>query len=197
MENEELIYDNVYSSGEDENSEGGGEEDTSVETKLLEIKANIRKMEELGMDSPLGTAGATVPIQMSAKEKIEVDGRSIYVGNVDYGATAEELAQHFHGCGPVKKVTILSNKYTGHPKGFAYMEFGEIDSVEVAMSLDGSLFRGRPLKVRPKRTNLPGITTRHRPPRVMRAVVRGRGRFYSGYRPMRPYRSRKVFYSPY
>lgn len=36
---------------------------------------------------------------------------------VDYGATAEELEAHFHGCGSVNRVTILCDKYTGHPKG--------------------------------------------------------------------------------
>ena len=39
---------------------------------------------------------AAVP-QLTNEEKVEVDSRSIYVGNVDYGANAEELEQHFHG----------------------------------------------------------------------------------------------------
>ena len=70
----------------------------------------------------------------------------IYV-QVDYGATASELEQHFHGCGAVNRVTILVNKYTGTPKGFAYIEFGEKDCVNMAEALDDSLFRGRQLKV--------------------------------------------------
>ena len=52
------------------------------------------------------------------EEKLEADGRSIYVGNVDYGATAEELEQHFHGCGSINRVTIQCDKYSGHPKGY-------------------------------------------------------------------------------
>ena len=67
---------------------------------------------------------------------------------VDYGATAEELEQHFHGCGAVNRVTIQCNKFDGHPKGFAYIEFADKDSVVLAMALDESLFRGRQLKVR-------------------------------------------------
>lgn len=85
---------------------------------------------------------------MSLEEKMEVDNRSIYVGNVDYGATAEELEQHFHGCGSINRVTILCNKFDGHPKGFAYIEFGDRDSVQTAMAMDESLFRGRQIKVR-------------------------------------------------
>lgn len=41
---------------------------------------------------------------MSLEEKIEADNRSVYVGNVDYGATAEELEQHFHGCGSINRL---------------------------------------------------------------------------------------------
>ena len=79
--------------------------------------------------------------------QVEVDARSCYVGNVDYGATAEELEQHFHGCGSINRVTILCNKFDGNPKGFAYVEFTDKDSVDTAMALDDSLFRGRQIKV--------------------------------------------------
>jgi len=101
--------------------------------------------------------------------------RSVYVGNVDYGATAEELEAHFHGCGSINRVTILCNKYDGNPKGFAYVEFADKDSVDTAMALDDSLFRGRQIKVMPKRTNKPGLSTTNRPPR-------GRGFRARGYR---------------
>lgn len=43
---------------------------------------------------------------MSIEEKIEADNRSVYIGNVDYGATAEELEQHFHGCGSINRYII-------------------------------------------------------------------------------------------
>ena len=123
---------------------------------------------------------------MSLEEKIEVDNRSIYVGNVDYGATAEELEAHFHGCGSINRVTILCNKFDGHPKGFAYIEFADKDSVQTAMAMDESLFRGRQIKVNPKRTNRPGISTSHRPPRGARYRGRvTRGSPYYGFRPTR------------
>ncbi|ODM92997.1 Polyadenylate-binding protein 2 [Orchesella cincta] len=97
-------------------------------------------------NSSLANSGL-FPSTLSIEEKMEVDGRSIYVGNVDYGATAEELEQHFHGCGSINRVTILCNKYDGHPKGFAYIEFADKESVNTAMALDESLFRGRQIKV--------------------------------------------------
>lgn len=48
---------------------------------------------------------------------------SIYVGQVDYTTTPEELLAHFEPCGAVERVTICCDKFTGQPKGFAYLEF--------------------------------------------------------------------------
>uniref|UniRef100_A0A8C3NED1 Uncharacterized protein n=1 Tax=Geospiza parvula TaxID=87175 RepID=A0A8C3NED1_GEOPR len=105
-------------------------------------------------------------------------------------------------------VTILCDKYSGHPKGFAYIEFSDKESVRTSMALDESLFRGRQIKVIPKRTNRPGISSTDRG--FPRGRFRGRGggygsarsRFYSGYaRPRaRGYRGRSratSWYSPY
>lgn len=113
-----------------------------------------------------------------------MDSRSVY-GNVDYSATTDELEQHLHGRGSINRITILCYKYDGHPKRFAYGAFTDKDSVQTAMALDDSLFRGRQIKVMPKRTNKPGITSTNRPPRG-RGGCRargGRGRgFGGGYR---------------
>lgn len=51
------------------------------------------------------------------------DACSIYVGQVDYSTTPEELLGHFEACGTVERVTIVCDKYTGRPKGYAYLEF--------------------------------------------------------------------------
>lgn len=115
---------------------------------------------------------------MSAEEKMEADLRSIYVGNVDYSATAQELEAHFHGCGSINRVTILCDKFSGHPKGFAYVEFGDKDSVQTAQALDDSLFKGRQIKVNAKRSNRPGISTTDRVPRG--GMRGGMGNQYGG-----------------
>jgi hypothetical protein len=47
--------------------------------------------------------------------KEEVDARSVFVNNVDWGATPEELQQLFANCGTVNRVTILTDKF-GQPK---------------------------------------------------------------------------------
>jgi len=85
----------------------------------------------------------------------EADGRSIFVGSVDYSATPEELQEHFASCGTVNRVTILCDKFR-NPKGFAYIEFAEAEAVEQAVELNETEFKGRQLKVVAKRTNVKG-----------------------------------------
>jgi polyadenylate-binding protein 2 len=54
------------------------------------------------------------------ESKEDIDARSIFVGNVDYSATPEEIQNHFQSCGAINRVTILLDKHSGQPKGFAY-----------------------------------------------------------------------------
>jgi len=42
---------------------------------------------------------------------------------VDYGATPEEIQAHFSACGTINRVTILLDKFTGHPKGCVPISF--------------------------------------------------------------------------
>ncbi|KAG9006171.1 cytoplasmic RNA-binding protein [Tulasnella sp. JGI-2019a] len=99
-----------------------------------------------------------------------VDARSVFVGNVDYSSSPEEIQQHFTSCGSINRVTILCDKFTGNPKGFAYVEFADPAFVETALALNDSLFKGRLIKVTSKRTNIPGFNARGR----------GRGRARGG-----------------
>ncbi|KAI1285194.1 Polyadenylate-binding protein 2 [Halotydeus destructor] len=180
-----------------------GDNDNSEDPELEAIKQRVREMEEEAeklkqMQDEVEQSIITSPstVGLTVEEKAEIDNRSIYVGNVDYSATADDLERHFHGCGSVNRVTILCDKFTGHPKGFAYIEFADTESVETATALDESLFKGRQIKVVAKRTNRPGISSTNRG-RGGRGRGRGgfaRGGFYG--RPMRRPR-RGWFYSPY
>ncbi|KAH3766631.1 polyadenylate-binding protein 2 [Pelomyxa schiedti] len=94
--------------------------------------------------------------------KAEVDAKSVFVANVDWSATPEEIQAHFLQCGKVSRVTIMYDQFTSRPKGFAYVEFLEKESVANALALTGSEFKGRQLKVILKRTNIPGFKSRRR-----------------------------------
>ncbi len=146
--------------GEASAAEGGEntamtDEDAEIEAmkqRVAEMEAEAAKLREL--QQAAGEAGGA-GLHPSEEEREEVDSRSIYVGNVDYGATPEELQQHFQSCGTINRVTILCDKFTGHPKGYAYVEFADPSLVANAMVLNESLFRGRLIKVTAKRTNMP------------------------------------------
>lgn len=72
----------------------------------------------------------------------------------------------------------MTNKVTGQPKGFAYLEFSDAEAVNKAVAtLDGSSFRERELKVLPKRTNIPGVNANRGGFRGGRGGIRGRGGF--------------------
>ncbi len=86
----------------------------------------------------------------------------MYVGNVDYSVTPAELDALMSAAGLVNRVTILTDKFTGHPKGFAYVEYASTDSIEGAILLAGRELKGREISVTPKRTNVPYFAMRGR-----------------------------------
>lgn len=184
----------------------------AIKARVKEMEEEAEKLKEMQKqveESIMSPTAGQPSFPKTLEEKGEIDARSVYVGNVDYSATAEELEQHFHGCGSVNRVTILCDKFTGHPKGFAYIEFADKESVDNAVSLDDSLFKGRQIKVSPKRTNRPGISSTDRG--VGRGRSRGRGFRGGGYfsspypnymprprgRAMFRGRGRAYWYSPY
>lgn len=51
------------------------------------------------------------------EDREDIDARSVFVGNVDYSASPEEIQAHFQSCGSINRVTILLDKFSGNPKG--------------------------------------------------------------------------------
>ncbi|KAK0742870.1 hypothetical protein B0T18DRAFT_413954 [Schizothecium vesticola] len=154
-----------HAEGEDGNDE---EEISAMKRRVAEMEEEAAKLRE--MQASLDQAQQ----DLSSDNKEDVDTRSIFVGNVDYSASPEEIQAHFQSCGSINRVTILLDKFTGQPKGYAYVEFTEPSLVAQALVLNESVFKGRPIKVVPKRTNIPGMA---RGGRGGRGGFRGRGAF--------------------
>merc|ERR1719233_1893913 len=158
LENEdELSEKNVESSASDSNlleaavvDEEQNELETiaSMKQKIKEMEAEAKKIEAMQT-----LADSRPPVPANGPD---ADLASIYVGNVDYSTKPEELQIFFSSCGAVQRVTILTDKWTGHPKGFAYVQFRSAEAVANAVLLNESEFKGRQLKVCEKRTNIPG-----------------------------------------
>lgn len=163
------VNDQDYETG-DLYDDTGGDEEEKNDPELEEMKRRVAEMEE--EHEKLAKMQQQVERQISNAAD-SIDENSIYVGQVDYEATPEELRAHFAPCGTINRVTILCDKFSGHPKGFAYVEFSDKASVDNALKLDDTLFKGRQIKVLPKRQNVPA-----------RAIRGGRGRGRGG-RPVR------------
>jgi RNA recognition motif-containing protein len=73
---------------------------------------------------------------------------SIYVGNLSYQVTEEDLKNAFGEYGTVNRVQLPTDRETGRPRGFAFVEM-ETDAQEIAAieALDGAEWMGRDLKV--------------------------------------------------
>ena len=73
---------------------------------------------------------------------------SIYVGNLSYEVTSEDLNEVFAEYGTVKRVHIPTDRETGRARGFAFVEMGtEAEEEKAIETLDEAQWMGRSLKV--------------------------------------------------
>lgn len=86
------------------------EEIAAMKKRVAEMESEAAKLREMQ---------ATLDQQSESlqENKEEIDARSVFVGNVDYGASPEEIQAHFQSCGSINRVTILLDKFSGQPKG--------------------------------------------------------------------------------
>ncbi|MBA7668732.1 hypothetical protein ES703_76847 [subsurface metagenome] len=84
----------------------------------------------------------------------------IYVGNLSYEVTEEELRQEFEAFGKVESASIIMDKYSGRPKGFGFVEMPAVSEGQAAITgLNGKTLRERTLNVnaaRPRSDNRGG-----------------------------------------
>jgi len=72
----------------------------------------------------------------------------IYVGNLSFNVTEEELRQEFEAFGKVESINIITDKYSGRPKGFGFVEMASVSEGQAAITgLNGKTLRERTLVV--------------------------------------------------
>ncbi|MEJ2724884.1 MAG: RNA-binding protein [Deltaproteobacteria bacterium] len=77
---------------------------------------------------------------------------NIYVGNLSYQATEDDLKAVFGRFGEITSVKIIRNRATGQSRGFGFVEMTVRDDAERAIKeLDGTPLRGREIKVNESR----------------------------------------------
>lgn len=80
-------------------------------------------------------------------EKAELN-KKLYVGNLPFTITEAELRELFEEHGTIESVNVITDRETGRPRGFAFVELEDTGSAEKAMrALDGREVGGRTLRV--------------------------------------------------
>ena len=85
--------------------------------------------------------------------------KKIYVGNISFTTTEEQMNDLFAQYGTVLSTNIITDRYTGRSRGFGFVEMESEEAADAAIStLDGQEFDGRALRVneansKPRRSN--------------------------------------------
>lgn len=73
--------------------------------------------------------------------------KKIYVGNLPFTATEDEIRDLFAAHGAVISLSLITDRDTGRPRGFGFVEMADEDAETAIEALDGTNFGGRNLKV--------------------------------------------------
>ena len=71
----------------------------------------------------------------------------IYVGNLPFSATENDVRALFEQHGTVQSVALINDRETGRPRGFGFVEMSSADAQRAIQSLNGKDMGGRPLRI--------------------------------------------------
>jgi len=71
----------------------------------------------------------------------------LYVGNLPFTATEDSVRALFTPHGTVEKISLISDRDTGRPRGFGFVEMSNADASRAMQALNGQDFDGRALKI--------------------------------------------------
>ena len=132
-------------------------------------------------------AGSSDRTPQPQKARRDVIASKIFVGNLDYSTNETDLESLFSEVGTVLNVFLPSDRNTGRPRGFAFVEFENDEQVDKAIEkFDGEELSGRAMRINRAEDRPP----RPRAPRIFDGPPRG-GPPRGGDRPSRPKGSRK------
>ena len=73
--------------------------------------------------------------------------KRIYVGNLPFSATEDEVREKFSEFGAVESVSLVNDRHTGQPRGFGFVEMEDEGAASAISALDSTDFGGRTLRV--------------------------------------------------
>ena len=123
-----------------------GQANRHLENVVKELRRSNRFLGQLVdmefLEDPADAQGEAVEEEETLRES-----HKLYVGNIDYGVTEEELESYFSGYGDIDGVNIPVNRYTGKARGFGFVTFSSKEDAQKAMVLNGTEFKGREIQV--------------------------------------------------
>ncbi len=73
--------------------------------------------------------------------------KNIFVGNLPYSTTAEEMRELFEAHGTVESAKVITDRVTGRSRGFGFVEMDDAGAEAAIAALNGTELEGRPLRV--------------------------------------------------
>jgi polyadenylate-binding protein 2 len=129
-------------------------EEFAAKLAKLNEQKRLRLEEEAKLRAEQEAAAAAAAAE-EPEWKPPSDENSVFVGGLDLSVKKEDITEFFQECGKVVRCTLPTDQYTHKSKGYAYIEFSELEAVENALKFDGQLLKGRAVQVKRKRTNTP------------------------------------------
>ncbi len=73
--------------------------------------------------------------------------KTIYLGNLPFTASEDDVRELFGQHGPVSSVSLVNDRETGRPRGFGFVEMDPEAAIKAIEALDGTEFEGQTLRV--------------------------------------------------
>jgi RNA recognition motif-containing protein len=82
----------------------------------------------------------------------------LYVGNLSHETTDQEVRSAFANCGEVAEVQMVVDRYSGRPRGFAFVTMTTAEQAALAVAtMNGAIVHGRPIRVSDAKPNSPTV----------------------------------------
>lgn len=86
-------------------------------------------------------------VDNASKPRPQVPNRSVFIGNMPFEATEEQLFRHFADCGEIENLRIVRDRKYNLGKGFAYVQFADVSTIQLALLKNEQPFQKRSLRV--------------------------------------------------
>ncbi|KAF9298301.1 hypothetical protein BGZ74_009437 [Mortierella antarctica] len=125
--------------------------DTNTPSSTTEATADGKKKRRRGKGSKEGEteAAAVTEGETKAAPKPKPANQKfiVFVGNLPFNITKEQLQKHFESCTNITSIRVQTDKVTGKGKGFAFLELGTAEAMQKALYFNKTLIKERPINV--------------------------------------------------